>query len=68
MKISKNNLFIFMIAFVIALAFTKLSATSDFKSMMYSAVYLFVLIPIGFVTIKSINRIFDVVVLKFNKG
>ncbi|MBK3493816.1 hypothetical protein JFL43_02865 [Viridibacillus sp. YIM B01967] len=67
MKLLDNNFFIFIIAFTIAIAFIKLPATSDFKSMMYSPVYLLILIPIGFVTIKSLNRIFDRVVLKFNK-
>lgn len=70
MKIFNNNFFIFIIAFVTALAFTRtyLADISDFKSTMYSAIYLFFLIPLGFATIKFIYHLFDMVVLKFNKG
>jgi len=68
MKLLDNNFFIFIIAFVIALGFINLSVTNDSKNVIYSAVYLCILIPIGFLTIKFLNRIFDVVLLKFNKG
>lgn len=67
MKLLDSNYFIFIVAFVIAIGFVNFSITSDSKGMIYSAIYLFILIPIGFVTIKTLNRIFDRAILKFSK-
>lgn len=68
MKFLDSNFFIFILAFVIAIAFVNPPVISDFKSLINISAYLIILISIGFVSIKCLFRIFDVVVLKFSKN
>ncbi|MEB2298624.1 hypothetical protein LAV72_03160 [Lysinibacillus xylanilyticus] len=68
MKLLDSNFFIFILAFVIAIAFVNPPVISDFKSIIYVSTYFIILVSVGFVTIKFLFRMYDLVVLKFSKN
>lgn len=68
MKFLDSNFFIFILAFVIAIAFVNPPVMYDFKSIFYFSIYLMILISAGFVTLKFLFKMFDLAVLKFSKN
>ncbi|MGN4126867.1 hypothetical protein ACMGD3_17940 [Lysinibacillus sphaericus] len=68
MKLLDSNFFIFILAFIIAIAFVNPPVTSDFKGIIYFSTYLIILMSAGFVTIKFLFRIYDLAILKFSKN
>ncbi|MFJ7916383.1 MULTISPECIES: hypothetical protein [unclassified Lysinibacillus] len=68
MKFLDSNFFIFILAFVIAIAFVNPPVMYDFKSIIYFSIYLTILISAGFVTLKFLFKMFDLAVLKFSKN
>ncbi|MFJ7840594.1 hypothetical protein ACIQXG_14120 [Lysinibacillus sphaericus] len=67
MKFLNSNFFIFILAFVIAIAFVNPPVISDVKSIFYFSTYIIILNLAGFVTIKFIFNVFDLAILKFSK-
>jgi len=68
MKLLDSNFFIFILAFVIAIAFVNPPVIRDFKSIMYVSTYFIILVSAGFVTIKLLFKIYDLAVLKLSKN
>ncbi|MFC9539985.1 hypothetical protein ACFTQ7_08900 [Lysinibacillus sp. NPDC056959] len=68
MKLLESNFFIFILAFVVAIAFVNPPVISDFKSIMYVSTYFIILVSAGFVTIKLLFKMYDLAVLKLSKN
>ncbi|MDM5233552.1 hypothetical protein [Lysinibacillus pakistanensis] len=68
MKLLDNNFFIFILAFVVAIAFVNQPVVIDFKGIIYFSTYMVILILAGFVTIKFLFKIYDIAILKLSKN
>lgn len=68
MKLLDNNFFIFILAFVIAIAFVNQPVVSDFKGIIYISTYIIILNLAGFATIKFLFKIYNLAILKLSKN